>query len=145
MLVAVLIVVAAIFAALGVLRFVGARRRSAMRHAPTIIAGAAAILFALRGRLVPAAIIGLGAFALWLWSQRDRIDPEAAPRPPRAPGGEGMSEAQARAILGVRPGASETEIRSAFRQRIARAHPDLGGSTEEAARLSAARDALLRR
>ena len=56
-----------------------------------------------------------------------------------------MSDSQARAILGVSQSATEKEIRAAFRRRIQSAHPDHGGSNEEAARLSAARDFLLRR
>ncbi|MGE0046408.1 MAG: hypothetical protein AB7J28_15605 [Hyphomonadaceae bacterium] len=151
MLAAGLIIVATIFAALFVLRFAGARRRSAMRHAPAIIAAMAAILFMFRGQLMPALILGIGAAALWFWSKRDE---EAAPDPrarnhqqgrSHQPGGRGMSESQARAILGVPYGASERDIRDAYRRRMQRAHPDLGGSTEEAARLSAARDALLKR
>lgn len=144
---AAIIIVAAIFAALAVLRFAGRHRRTALRHGPAIIAAAAAILFMLRGQFMPALIFGVGAGALWIWSQRDQG--QAAPRntpPPRgATKGKGMSEAQARAILGVPPGASERDIRDAYRRRMQRAHPDLGGSTEEAAQLSAARDALLKR
>jgi len=48
-------------------------------------------------------------------------------------------------LLGVRQGASESEIRSAFRSRIAQAHPDRGGKHADAARLVAARDRLLRK
>lgn len=145
MLAAGLIILATIFAALGVLRFAGARRRSAMRYAPAIIAAMAAILFVFRGQFMPALIVGIGAAALWFWSKRDEA--EAGPRQhqPRQPGGLGMSEAQARAILGVQPGATERDIRDAYRRRMQRAHPDQGGTTEEAARLSAARDALLKR
>jgi len=53
--------------------------------------------------------------------------------------------ARARAVLGVGAGASAAEIRAAYRDRAARAHPDAGGSAARMAELSAARDLLLSR
>ena len=47
-------------------------------------------------------------------------------------------------ILGVPHGASETEVRAAWRKQIAQHHPDQGGSDTHAAELNAARDAMLR-
>lgn len=135
-----IIVLVAIFTALLLLRFGAAHRQSAARFTPAIIIAMAAILFAARGRMLLALIFGIGAAALYVWSRRPAAKPHEA-----AQGGAGMSDAQARAILGVPPGATESDIRTAFRRRMQTAHPDQGGSTEEAARLSAARDALLRR
>lgn len=43
-------------------------------------------------------------------------------------------------ILGVRPGASHSEIEAAFRDKAKRAHPDAGGSTTAMADLNRARD-----
>jgi hypothetical protein len=142
----VIVLIAAIFTGFLLLRFAGHYRRSAMRHAPVIIIATAAILFAARGMTLLALMFAGGAAALWFFSNQSpprRV--REARRPPPPMGSTKMSEAQARAILGVPPGASEADIRSAFRRCMARAHPDQGGSTEEAARISAARDTLLRR
>ena len=46
-------------------------------------------------------------------------------------------------VLGVRRGASEKEIRAAYRQAAKRAHPDQGGSVERFRQLQAAAEALL--
>ena len=54
-------------------------------------------------------------------------------------------EAQARAVLGVRPEASAEEIAEAHRRLIARVHPDRGGSSERVHEANAARDLLLAR
>jgi hypothetical protein len=47
-------------------------------------------------------------------------------------------------ILGVPAGATEAEIRGAWRKLIGQAHPDQGGSDAASAELNAARDAMLR-
>ncbi|HYA80062.1 MAG TPA: hypothetical protein VED87_03925 [Methylocystis sp.] len=47
------------------------------------------------------------------------------------------------AALGLRSGASRSEIERAYRARMKRAHPDHGGSAQAAARLNQARDLLL--
>ena len=69
--------------------------------------------------------------AAWFWWRR------AFPRRP------GMSAAEARALLGVEPGASAEEVREAHRRLIGRVHPDAGGSAELATRVNAARDVLV--
>jgi DnaJ homolog subfamily C member 19 len=53
-----------------------------------------------------------------------------------------MPPAEARALLGVSPDASLSEIREAHRRLIAKVHPDAGGSPELAARINQARDVL---
>ena len=53
--------------------------------------------------------------------------------------------AAARAVLGVPPTADRDTINAAWRRVIAEVHPDRGGSAEQAARVSAARDLLLQR
>lgn len=58
-------------------------------------------------------------------------------------GADEMSEAEARAILGVEAGAGAAEIIAAWRRMMARVHPDHGGSAALAARVNAARDRLL--
>ncbi|HWL80547.1 MAG TPA: hypothetical protein VNR89_06325 [Roseomonas sp.] len=57
---------------------------------------------------------------------------------------EEMDRAAALAALGLGEGASAAEIRAAHRRLMQRAHPDHGGSAEQAARLNQARDVLLR-
>lgn len=66
-----------------------------------------------------------------------------APRPKPPP--EPLSVAQARAILGVRQGATVEEIRLAYTRLMRQAHPDHGGSDSRAADLNSARDRLLGR
>jgi hypothetical protein len=65
---------------------------------------------------------------------------------PGAAGGDGtMSRAEAYEILGLRPDASETEIRAAYHRLISALHPDRGGSNYLAAKLNRARQVLLDR
>ncbi|HEX7753679.1 MAG TPA: molecular chaperone DnaJ [Novosphingobium sp.] len=52
-------------------------------------------------------------------------------------------EAQARALLGVREGASREEIIDAHRRHVAQVHPDRGGTSELVHEVNAARDLLL--
>jgi hypothetical protein len=68
----------------------------------------------------------------------------AAPRPPpREPSGK-MSLSDARAILGVGPDASASEIQTAYARLMRLAHPDKGGTDGLARQLNAARDRLLK-
>jgi len=61
----------------------------------------------------------------------------------RSPASAAMRPAEARALLGLEPGASLEQIREAHRRLIAKVHPDTGGSAELATRVNAARDALV--
>ena len=54
-----------------------------------------------------------------------------------------MSREEAFQVLGLRPGASDAEIREAHRRLMRGAHPDTGGSDWLAARINQARDVLL--
>lgn len=107
-------------------------RVTATLFSAVLLAGGA--LAAFRGAWLPAAgLIGAG---LWLTvTSRQR-----APAPRAA----GLSEAEARAILGVSSEATAAEIQAAWRKVMARAHPDQGGTEGLAARVNAARDRLLK-
>ena len=80
--------------------------------------------------LIAAGVAAAGA--LW-WHSAGR---RANPRPDLA---------LARATLGVDATADAAAIRAAHRRLIAEVHPDRGGSSEHAARVTAARDLLLER
>jgi len=54
-----------------------------------------------------------------------------------------MSRDEAYEVLGLHPGASETDIKEAHRRLMRGAHPDAGGSDWLAARINQARDILL--
>jgi DnaJ homolog subfamily C member 19 len=67
---------------------------------------------------------------------RTTTRPRPAPRP-------SMSRAEAYEVLGLRPGASEADIREAHHRLMRAAHPDAGGSDWLASRINQARDMLL--
>ncbi|TCI00985.1 molecular chaperone DnaJ [Roseococcus sp. SYP-B2431] len=76
----------------------------------------------------------------------DRVHPEWRDAPGSAPppsGGGPMTRAEALAVLGLREGAGEEEIRTAHRRLMQSAHPDRGGSDWLASRINEARDLLL--
>ena len=93
---------------------------------------------------------GIAIFALTflgplLW---DKLRPAAfAPRqttgarPPRRAGT--MSRQEAFEVLGLAPGASDSDIQAAYVRLMRAAHPDSGGSDWLAARVNMARDILL--
>ena len=97
-----------------------------------LVAGAG---FALRGAWPPAVVLVLGAVTLATLSRRT-----ARPRPPALE----MSDAQARALLGVSADATPEQVQEAYVRLMRRVHPDAGGATGLAAQLNAARDRLLK-
>lgn len=113
-------------------------RRGQWRVAATLIAAAllgGGVLALSRGAWITG--VGLCGAALWL-TLASRI----RSIPPRA---EGLSDAEARSILGVTVDATAQDITAAWRRLMARAHPDQGGTEGLAAKLNAAKDRLLKR
>ena len=113
-------------------------RRGHWRISATVLAGvmlAGGVLAISKGSwLLGPGLIGAGLW-LTLASRIRAVPPRTA---------EDLSEAEARAILGVGPQAGEEEINAAWRRLMARAHPDQGGTQGLAARVNAARDRLKR-
>jgi hypothetical protein len=91
------------------------------------VAGLLALRFLSSGRFVPAALVAAAGWAWWQWHQRDS-------------GGELAAAAR---LLNVAADAPSETIWQAWRQAMASAHPDAGGSAEAAQALTAARDLLI--
>ena len=122
------------------LRLGGSERRALMARWPAVLLAGAALFALARGQVWPALALGLLAAVAWkLWPAiNSRAQNRQAPRADAA-------DTEASALLGVSLDASEAEIRRAYRAKMASAHPDRGGGHAAAARLTAARDRLLRR
>ena len=113
--------------------------------AVAIILGIALFFMAITGRL-PAAIALVGALlpvvlALWKMKKGGRektagTESSAGPDKPR-------TRADALEILGLEDGASEEDIKNAYKKLIKKVHPDHEGSEWMTAKLNQARDILL--
>jgi DnaJ homolog subfamily C member 19 len=104
-----------------------------------------------RGAIALGALTMFGPLIYQRWQayrmgMRGRARPSAGQGepPPRRAGGA-MSRYEAYEVLGLRPGASEAEIRAAHHRLMRGAHPDRGGSDWLATRINLARDVLLGR
>lgn len=75
------------------------------------------------------------------WRKKAEAEEARRSRSSAAPGG--MSRTEAYQVLGLEPGASEQEIKDAYRRLIANLHPDHGGSSYLAAKINQAKDILL--
>jgi hypothetical protein len=96
-----------------------------------LVGSGAAALIAIRmlegGRILPAIVAGGVAYAWWRFNRP--IDPAM----------------RARRLLGVDADADAAAIQAAWRARMAKAHPDAGGSDSAARALTEARDMLMAR
>ena len=138
----VLLALTLIFGALFLTRLGGVYRAELMRRWPAVLFALAAFLCLLRGLIGPAITFGSLSLLSWtLWPQIERW------RQPRtvSPQEDAPEDFAARRALDVGPDATPQEIRRAYRAKMAQAHPDRGGSHNEATRLTAARDRLLKK
>jgi hypothetical protein len=108
------------------------------------LAMATLLLLTGRGAGALGALVLFGPLA-WSWWHEDKHDRRPKAARPRAPPAGRMTRDEAWAVLGLAPGASEAEIRSAYLRLMQGAHPDKGGSAWLAARINQARDVLLGR
>lgn len=76
-----------------------------------------------------------------LWRQHTQDDTTARQRGAARSGA--MTDQEAHQILGLGPGATQTEIREAHRRLMKAVHPDRGGSTFLAAKINEAKDRLI--
>lgn len=98
-------------------------------------------LVAARGGYEKGLVI-MGVGAVMALASRTRRGPKPLPKP-KAPAG--LSDADARALLGVEESASIQDVQAAHARLMKVAHPDRGGTSGLAAQLNAARDKLIKK
>ena len=102
-----------------------------------IVLFAAALVLLIREDWLAAIPLAIFALSLALSARWRGRKSAVAGRPPG-----GMSEAEARSILGVGPAATPQEVQAAYKRLMGALHPDRGGTAGLAAQLNAAREAL---
>ncbi|MGP1275047.1 MAG: J domain-containing protein [Caulobacterales bacterium] len=121
------------------------------RVAAALAAILAGIVMTIRGFAVlgvPMALAGVGFLLTGSWrglsGRLGGQGPGARPGQGQRPSSsDTMSLAEARATLGVEPGASHDDIQRAYRELMKKVHPDTGGNAALARRVQQARDLLL--
>jgi hypothetical protein len=98
------------------------------------------LFFTGRGGVAVGALVMLGPL-VWSWVTEATPRLRRARGPSRARAG-GMSRDEALEVLGLKPGASQSDIQAAYVRLMRAAHPDQGGSDWLAARINQARDVL---
>ena len=113
--------------------------------AVALFAGAA--FWAVRGSWATAGLLLMFGIGLALSARRAAggSRPKAESTDAGAVEAQGMSEAQARSLLGLAQNFTTEEVRAAHARLIRMAHPDRGGTDGLAAQLNAARDRLIRK
>jgi hypothetical protein len=137
---AVLVVVLLAFAGLVWLGRRGPEVMRDWRPASAVLAMGAMVAAAAAGvrGVWPMALV-LMALAAWLATTARKRPVRRRTEAPEAR----MSEAQARALLGVGADAGPDEIQAAWLRLMRTVHPDRGGTSALAAQINAARDRLL--
>jgi hypothetical protein len=103
----------------------------------------ASAYFGVREAYAASLVLFLVGVSLSMSVRRISRRPHKADRSAPPPRRGGMSEEEARGILGVSADAGAEEIQAAYLRLIRRAHPDQGGTSGLAAQLNTARDVLL--
>jgi hypothetical protein len=138
-----LIVAGAVLGGAGMRRLGRWTGKAAGRWRPGVGVGAVLLAFiglilSVRGELVEGLPLLALSGVLAVTARR-----HARQAPAQAPTAPNMSEADARAVLGVPQSATRKEIQAAYIRLMQRVHPDHGGAAGLAAQLNAARDRLL--
>lgn len=94
-----------------------------------------------RGAVALGAILLFGPMLWQQWKGAQPAGPKPFARPSRS--ASALTRAEAYQVLGLKPGATESEIRDAHHRLMKAAHPDHGGSDWLATRINEARDILL--
>ena len=109
------------------------------------------VIFLIATGRISAIAAALGALAIWaarllqLGILYRNFKHGAGPRQANNTASDNMSTKEAYDILGLKPGATEKEINQAYRDLMAKLHPDHGGNDYLATRLNQAKDILLKK